>query len=894
MHKIIRAICIGGVYVKWYEMTVDETIAKLGSQAESGLSTSTATKRLKKLGKNQLTEGKAPLGLTLFFKQFKDFMVIVLLIATFIAAYLGEVVDAIVIVIIVFINSLLGYSQEHRAEKSLAKLKQMANPVAHVRRDGTWLTIPSSDVVVGDIVRLKSGDRVVADLRIIKSTHLSIEESAMTGETLPIAKTSEVIHGEQLNIGDQTNMAFMSSLVTSGHGIGVVVATGMETMVGQIADLIVQAPKQITPLEKRLQNLGKVLIFVSILLTSLVVGAGIWQGQPVYQMFLSGISLAVAVIPEGLPAIVTVVLSLGVQRMIKKKAIVRKLSAVETLGSTSVICSDKTGTLTENRMTVVELYLNGRLFNVGGGYRLTGDITATSNQAEEKMLTRFLQYGSICGEAEFVNHNGEPSIQGDPTDVAIMMATVKKDLQLVGNKQIKKITEFPFDSTRKRMSVVIKDNQQHYAIVKGAPDILLNRADRIEENGRIIRLDQQQRKKIERTINQMASNAYRTIALCIKPLQHSNQFKADDIETGLVFIGLFAMIDPPRPEAKQAIKQCKEAGIKTVMITGDHLGTARAIAQQLEILPQQGQVITGNQLEQMTDEQLIEQVEQIYVFARVTPKDKLRIVQALQANGHVVAMTGDGVNDAPALKTSDIGVSMGRTGTDVAKEASDLILLDDNFATVVSAVEEGRHIYENIRKFIRYLLASNVGEILVMLFAMVLGFPLPLLPVQILWINLVTDGLPALALGMDGAENNLMEQPPRPIEEGIFARGLGFKIISRGFLIGIVSFIAFLLAYQNGAQSLQYARTIAFMTLVTAQLIHVFDCRNERSIFDRHPFGNRYLIVAVLSSFALMIPVTYVATFQAIFQTVGLSLRDWLTIILLSSIPTIVFGFTKR
>jgi len=880
--------------VKWYEMTVDETLAKLGSQVESGLSTLTATKRLKKFGKNQLTEGKAPLGLALFFKQFKDFMVIVLLIATFIAGYLGEVVDAIVIVIIVFINSILGYSQEHRAEKSLAKLKQMANPVAHVRRDGAWLTIPSSDVVVGDIVRLKSGDRVVADLRIMTSTHLSIEESAMTGETLPIAKTSQVIHGEQLNLGDQTNMAFMSSLVTSGHGIGVVVATGMETMVGQIADLIVQAPKQTTPLEKRLQNLGKVLIFVSIMLTSLVVGAGIWQGQPVYQMFLSGISLAVAVIPEGLPAIVTVVLSLGVQRMIKKKAIVRKLSAVETLGSTSVICSDKTGTLTENRMTVVELYLNGRLFNVGGGYHLTGDITATSNQAEEKMLARFLQYGSICGAAEFVNHNGESVIQGDPTDVAIMMAAAKKSLQLTENLQIKKITEFPFDSTRKRMSVVIKDNQQHYAIVKGAPDILLKRANRIEENGRIIRLDQQRRKKIELMINQMASKAYRTIALCINPLQHPNRVKAEDVETGLVFIGLFAMIDPPRPEAKQAIKQCKEAGIKTVMITGDHLGTARAIAEQLEILPEHGQVITGSQLEQMTDQQLAEQVEQIYVFARVTPKDKLRIVQALQANGHVVAMTGDGVNDAPALKTSDIGVSMGRTGTDVAKEASDLILLDDNFATVVSAVEEGRHIYENIRKFIRYLFASNVGEILVMLFAMVLGFPLPLLPVQILWINLVTDGLPALALGMDGAENNLMEQPPRPIKEGIFARGLGFKIISRGFLIGSVSFIAFLLAYQNGAQSLQYARMIAFITLVTAQLIHVFDCRNERSIFDRHPFGNRYLIIAVLSSFALMIPVTYVATFQAIFQTVALSLRDWLTIILLSSIPTIVFGFTKR
>jgi len=894
MHKIIRTYSIGGMQVNWYEMTVNETIKRLGSQAETGLSSSTAEKRLKKYGKNQLTEAKPPLGIALFFKQFKDFMVIILLIATFIAAYLGEAVDAIVIVVIVLINSVLGYLQENRAEKSLAKLKQMANPVAHVKRDGQWVLIPSSEVVIGDIVRLKSGDRVVADLRIITSTQLSIEESAITGETLPIPKVSQAIKQQQLNIGDQINMAFMSSLVTSGHGIGVVVATGMDTVVGQIADLIVQAPTQKTPLEKRLQNLGKILIFVSILLTSLVVAAGIWQGQPVYQMFLSGISLAVAVIPEGLPAIVTVVLSLGVQRMIKRKAIVRKLSAVETLGSTSVICSDKTGTLTENRMTVVEIYLNQRLFQVSGGYSFTGKITGARNQAEDKMLNRFLRYGSICGDAELLEQNGEISIQGDPTDVAIMMAAAKKSTSIIERQQVTKITEFPFDSNRKRMSVVINDGNQYYSIVKGAPDILLSRSDRIEENGRISRMDQVRRAKIDQVLNSMASKAYRTIALCIKPLPHGNQIKAEHAENDLVFIGLIAMVDPPRPEAKKAIEQCKKAGIKTVMITGDHAGTAHAIAKELNILPQHGQVITGSQLDQMTDQELMDQVDQIYVFARVTPKDKLRIVKALQANGHVVAMTGDGVNDAPALKNSDIGVSMGKTGTDVAKEASDLILLDDNFATVVSAVEEGRHIYENIRKFIRYLLASNVGEILVMLFAIILGYPLPLLPVQILWINLVTDGLPALALGMDSAESNLMEQPPRPINEGIFARGLGFKIISRGLLIGSVSFLAFILAYQNGAQSLEYARTVAFMTLVTSQLIHVFDCRNEKSIFDRHPFGNRYLIVAVLSSFALMIPVTYVAMFQTVFYTVALSLRDWMTIILLSSIPTIVFGFTKR
>ena len=880
--------------MEWYKMSVNQTLNTVGSQANFGLPEAIAIKRLKKFGKNQLTEAKPPFALALFLKQFKDFMVIVLLIATFIAAYLGEVVDATVIVVIVFINSILGFVQENRAEKSLAKLKEMANPMAQVCRDGKWSTIPSSDLVVGDLVRLKSGDRVAADLRIVKSSQLAIEESAITGETLPINKTNQVIKANQLSSGDQKNMAFMSSLVTSGHGIGVVVATGMDTLVGQIADLIVQAPKQITPLEKRLQNLGKILIFVSILLTAMVVGAGIWQGQPIYHMFLSGISLAVAVIPEGLPAIVTVVLSLGVQRMIKKKAIVRKLSAVETLGSTSVICSDKTGTLTENRMTVVEFFLNKRLFQVSGGYGLTGDISQANNSVEEKMVERFLQYGSICGQAEFLKREGEPVVEGDPTDAAMMMVAAKKNKDLMSNDNIKKIKEFPFDSDRKRMSVVIKDRENYFAIVKGAPDILLNKSTQIEENGHIIRLDPNRRTVIKNRMNSMARKAYRTIALCIKPLSHPNRLKVEEVEGDLIFMGLVGIVDPPRPEAKASIEKCKSAGVKTVMITGDHVETAKAIATELKILPDGGQVITGNQLELMTDQELTAQVDQTYVFARVTPKDKLRIVRALQDLGHIVAMTGDGVNDAPALKASDIGVSMGKTGTDVAKEASDLILLDDNFATIVSAVEEGRHIYENIRKFIRYLLASNVGEILVMLFAMLLGFPLPLMPVQILWINLVTDGLPALALGMDPAEDNLMKQPPRHIKEGIFARGLGAKIISRGFLIGCVSFLAFILAYQNGNQSLEYARTIAFVTLVMAQLIHVFDCRSERSIFDRNLFGNRYLIVAVISSFALMLPVIYVSSFQAVFYTVFLSVRDWITIFLLSSIPTIIFGFTKR
>lgn len=880
--------------MKWYRMPVQETIKRLESNPEHGLTDERVKKRLKEFGHNQLVEEKRPLGLLLFFNQFKDIMVIVLLIATFIAAYLGEVVDALVIVVIIFINSTLGFYQERRAEKSLEKLKEMANPVANVIRNGRWQTIPSTDVVVGDIVKLSSGDRVVADIRIIKSNHLSIEESAITGETLPIVKSSGPILKDNLNIGDQTNMAFMSSLVTTGHGIGIVVNTGMKTVVGQIADLIVQAPKQITPLEKRLQHLGRILIAVSIILTSLVVGVGIWQGQPTHKMFLAGISLAVAVIPEGLPAIVTVVLSLGVQKMIKKKAIVRQLSAVETLGSTSVICSDKTGTLTENKMTVVELFLNQRTFKVAGGHQLTGAISEPKNQTERDMLDQFLQYSARCGNAVISEKGDEVTIEGDPTDVAITMAAAKQDFDFIRNDQVKKLYDFPFDSTRKRMSIVIKDKEEYVGIVKGAPDILLEKANRVVENGEIIQLDLRRRRKIEQELTQMTKKAYRTIALCIKPLHRVNQLKMEQVEEDLVFVGLIGMVDPPRPEARKAIEQCKLAGIKTIMITGDHAETARAIAKELDILPPNGQVITGEMLNLLSDHELAQQVDDTYVFARVTPKDKLRIVQALQANGHVVAMTGDGVNDAPALKASDIGVSMGKSGTDVAKEASDLILLDDNFATVVSAVEEGRHIYENIRKFIRYLLASNVGEILVMLFAMTAGLPLPLLPVQILWINLITDGLPALALGMDQSEKDLMEQEPRPLTEGIFARGLGFKIVSRGLLIGIVSFLAFVLAYENGAQSLEYARTVAFITLVIAQLIHVFDCRNQRSIFDRNPFGNPYLVVAVLSSLVLLIPVIYISPFQTIFHTVSLTGQDWFTILIFSSIPTIIFSFTKR
>lgn len=880
--------------MNWYQLSSDQVCKKLAVDRKSGLTKAIAEERLKKTGPNQLAENDRPSIFFLFIKQFQDFMVLVLLAATLISGLLGEYVDAIVIIVIVFINSLLGFFQEQKAEKSLAKLKALSAPLAHVYRDAKWITIPSEEVVVGDMIKLASGDRVVADLRIVESSGLAIEESALTGESVPINKDEAAINEHDLDYPDQKNMAFMGTLVTGGHGIGVVTATGMQTMVGQIADLIEQTPPQATPLERRLASLGKVLVALAVVLTIFVVILGIWQGNPIYEMFLAGVSLAVAAIPEGLPAIVTVALSLGVQRMIKKKAIVRKLSAVETLGSTTVICSDKTGTMTENKMTIERLYMDNQSIAVTGGHQLDGSFIMENQELNTNNVQDLLLYGMVCSHATIERTSTSWQVDGDPTEAAIVVAAHKAGLSQADKDRFRIIKEFPFDSETKRMTVVVEnERRERFAISKGAPDVLLPRVSSVLTRGRRATYNTTEQKRIEKQVSNMATKALRTIAICVKPLNGNQGINRLAIESDLTFVGLVGMIDPPRKEVKKAIKTCRAAGIKTVMITGDHAITATAIAKELNLLPPGGRVLTGTDLNQLSDEELREQVDDVYVFARVTPAHKLKIVQALQQNGHIVAMTGDGVNDAPALKASDIGVSMGKAGTDVAKEASALVLLDDNFTTIQAAIEEGRNIYENIRKFIRYLLASNVGEILVMLFAMLAGFPLPLIPVQILWVNLVTDGLPALALGLDQPEGDLMNRPPRPVKEGIFARGLGFKIISRGLLIGIVTFIAFTSAYRNGSNHLEYARTIAFTTLVVTQLIHVFDCRSENSVFSRNPLKNVYLIGAVLSSFLLLIPVIYLEPLQALFQTVPLRLNDWIGIIALSLIPTVLFGFTK-
>ncbi|AGT31479.1 ATPase [Geobacillus genomosp. 3] len=883
--------------MQWHTLAANDVAQEAKTNVRTGLTAAEAEKRLRQFGHNELAEGKATPAIVVFFRQFQDFMVLVLLLATVVSAFLGEYVDAVAIVVIVIMNAVLGFIQERRAEKSLAALKRLSAPQAVVLRGGEWVKIPARDLVVGDVVRLASGDRVGADVRLIEASGLEIEESALTGESVPAAKSAAPLHTEQASLGDLHNMAFMGTLVTRGSGIGIVIATGMKTAMGQIAAMLEEADAGMTPLQRRLEQLGKILLVVALALTAAVVAVGVVQGHDMYDMFLAGVSLAVAAIPEGLPAIVTVVLALGVQRMIKRNAIVRKLPAVETLGCASVICSDKTGTMTENMMTVTQVWTGGRTFAVSGvGVETDGKFSERGQAVDPNRipaLRRLLVMAALCNDSEVKEEGGRRYVDGDPTEGALLVAAEKAGVtktELLRDYIVER--EFPFDSERKMMTVIVRDrNGRRFVVTKGAPDVLLERADRLEWNGREQALTPAWKEAVEKAVHGMAASALRTIAVAYRPLAATERIQSEkEAETKLQFLGVAGMIDPPRPEVKQAVARCKEAGMKTVMITGDHVLTATAIAKQLGVLPPGGKVMDGAALSKLSVDELEREVDDIYVFARVSPEHKLKIVNAFKRRGHIVAMTGDGVNDAPALKAADIGVAMGRSGTEVAKEAASLVLLDDNFATIEAAIEEGRNIYENIRKFIRYLLASNVGEILVMLFAMLLALPLPLVPIQILWVNLVTDGLPAMALGLDRPEENVMKRPPRRPDEGVFARGLGWKIISRGFLIGIVTLAAFLTAYERSGADLVYAQTAAFATLVLAQLIHVFDCRCDRSVFDRSPFGNMYLVAAVLVSLLLLLVVIYYPPLGAVFHTKPLAVIDWLLIVGLSALPTFLFA----
>lgn len=891
-----------------------------GVQPAVGLSAEDAAARRKESGYNELSEGKRVSPFTLLLNQFKDFMVLVLMGATLVSGLLGEYLDAITIIAIILLNGVLGFVQEFRAERSLRALKQLSAPTAKVLRGGKQEVLPARMLVPGDIVLLESGDRIPADVRWLQCSALYAEESALTGESLPVSKHAQAIYAEEIPLGDQKNIGFMGTMVTRGTGRAVVIRTGMDTEMGKIADLIQNTESQETPLQHRLEQLGKILIYVSLGLTIVVVLAGILHGQPATAMFLAGVSLAVAAIPEGLPAIVTIALALGVQRMIKRKAIVRKLPSVETLGCASVICSDKTGTLTQNKMTVTRLWNAGRTLEVTGeGYAPVGQVMQKGRPVDlknDQSLRRMLQVGALCSNAEIyesitdtrakkkgkgaeadkaANPQSVWELKGDPTEGALVALSAKMGLtaQTLAVTYTRE-TEFPFDSERKLMSVIVSHPGGRMICTKGAPDVLLNNCTYMLWEGAVVPCTPTLRQKVLEANEEMASGALRVLGMAYRDLRSGESAASEkEAESQLVFIGLAGMIDPPRKEVRDAISVTRRAGIKTVMITGDHGTTAEAIAHQLGILPRGGTVLTGSQLTRMDDDALDKVSDNVFVYARVSPEHKLRIVKSLQRHGHVVAMTGDGVNDAPAIKAADIGISMGITGTDVTKEASALVLGDDNFSTIVAAIEEGRNIYENIRKFIRYLLASNVGEILTMFFAMMLGLPLPLVPIQILWVNLVTDGLPAMALGVDQPEKDLMEHKPRGAKENIFARRLGWKIISRGLLIGICTLAAFWITLRiapGSAGQLVRAQSVAFATLVMAQLIHVFDCRSSRSVFYRNPFQNKYLVLAVLSSVLLMLAVMYVPALQPVFKTVPLTFREWCLVLVMAGIPTFLMG----
>lgn len=885
----------------WHALASADCLNLLDSNPQ-GLSAEQVQERREKVGFNQLVEGEKVSLLTIFFNQFRDFMIIVLLVATLISGLLGEYTDAITIVAIIILNGVLGFVQEVRAERSLAALKELTAPMARVRRGGVVQTIPARDLVPGDVFLLEGGDKVPADGRIIRSPGMDVEESSLTGESVPSTKQSLAVIDEAAPIGDRLNMVYMGTLVTRGKAEVVVTETGMATEMGKIANLMQQSEESMTPLQRRLDQMGKVLVWVALGITALVVITGVLHGKPMYQMFLAGVSLAVAAIPEGLPAIVTIALALGVQRMIKRRAIVRKLPSVETLGCATVVCSDKTGTLTQNRMTVQRVWVEGEWYKVTGtGYDPAGEFVYEERAIRalrRESLKWLVEISSACNNAvmklEETEQGSQWACDGDPTEGALLVMAKKAGFDNP-DEVYERIDELPFDSDRKLMSVLVKKGEDVYLLVKGAPDVLLDRASKFLSGGREEVLSSSIRRQAVQANQQMASQALRNIAFGYRKFRSVEAAKSTQgPEQELVFVGLCGMIDPPRESVYDAIHKCHTAGIRTVMITGDHQTTATAIARELHILPDNGRVMTGAELEASSDEELIDLVNDTYVFARVSPEHKLRIVKALQARGEIVAMTGDGVNDAPAIKQADIGIAMGIAGTDVAKEASALVLGDDNFATIVAAVEEGRGIYDNIKKFIRYLLSSNVGEIVTMFAAMLAGLPLPLLPIQILWVNLVTDGLPAIALGVDPAERDIMQRPPRNVNEGIFAKGFSVKILSRGFLIGIVTLLVFIWALHGDTHNLKRAQTMAYATLTMAQFILVFDCRSvEGGIWKRNPFTNIWLVLAVLVSLGLFLLTIYVPVLATVFSTVKLGAMDWIIVVVAAAIPTVALSVRR-
>lgn len=894
----------------WFNKTFKEVEKELETDLEKGLSKEKVEERQEKYGFNELQQVAKKSLFQRFLEQFKDFSIIVLIIAAIVSGIVGVlqgegITDTIIILIVVIVNAIIGVAQESKAEKSLEALQKLSDHASKVIRNENMEVVPSKELVPGDIVVLDTGDYIPADLRIIEAVNLKTQESSLTGESVPVEKTSEIIEEQEIGIGDRKNMLFSSSLVTYGRGKGIVVETGMTTEVGKIAGMINSTEKQETPLQQKLDKLGKTLGIAALVICAVIFILGILQGKEIISMFMTAVSLAVAAIPEGLVAVSTIVLAIGVQKMVKKNAIVKRLPAVETLGSATVICSDKTGTLTQNKMTVEKIFWNDA----------TREASNISDDEIDEELTKLVYANMLCNDTKI---SSDGTLTGDPTETALVDMAFKLNFDPSIYDRMERVEEIPFDSDRKLMTTVNKVGDKYVVYTKGGIDEILKRCNSYEIGGQISEELESYINKIRQENEKMAENALRVLGCAYKEIDHiPTKEEMKTIENDLIFIGMVGMIDPPREEAKLAVEKCKTAGIKTVMITGDHKITATAIAKKLGILENDDEAITGLELEQMTDEELEKNVRHYSVYARVSPEHKVRIVKAWQKNGEVVAMTGDGVNDSPALKKADIGCAMGIVGTDVAKEAADVILTDDNFATVVSAVEEGRKIYDNILKVIQFLLSSNIGEVVVLFFATLLtplfskwfgitdinGLEI-LLPIHILWINLVTDSLPALALAFDPANSDIMQRKPIKPGKGIFTKGMTWRVVYQGIMIGGLTLAAFMIGLATTKEpigtltldqsKIEVGQTMAFVTLALSELVHVFNVRdNKKTIFKTGIFNNMKLIGAIIISALLMFVILLIPGLREIFSIPVLPKENIIELVCLVLAPIVIVEIFK-
>ena len=907
---------------------------QLATHLEKGLTPGEAAERLEKCGPNELVEKPRPGFFQMLLSQFNNFLVIILMVAAIVSLFLGERVDALAIMIIVVLNAVVGVIQESKAEAALAALKKMAAPNAQVIRGGQQMTISSRELVPGDVVLIDAGNYVPADLRLIESVNLKVEEASLTGESVPVEKNAKVVLDKDIPLGDRKNSAFMSTLVTYGRGRGLVTATGMHTQIGQIAEMLQSYEEEETPLQRKLDQLAKWLgiiclticgiIFVYGLIRDTHVGTIFSDGLMAYfrnekkdiiGLFMTAVSLAIAAIPEGLPAVVTICLAIGMQSMIRRHVLIRKLPAVETLGCATVICSDKTGTLTQNEMTVVQAWVDGKRLKITGeGYSPNGQFSKDGqpfDPQKDSSTSLLLHAALLCNDAKLEESGEEKGatsyrIIGDPTEGAIVVAAAKAGIWRTGTEKVfPRVQEIPFDSDRKRMTT-IHERQASDAVfpftcpstaafVKGAPDIILDLCNQILIDGHAVPITQERKKGILEVNQDMARQALRVLGVAYRPLDGvPKECTSETVENHLTFIGLMGMIDPARPEVKEAVKVAKGAGLKSVMVTGDYKDTAEAIAHEIGVMTAGGRVLTGAELDKISDEELTEIVDKVDVYCRVSPAHKTKIVDAFKARGHVVAMTGDGVNDAPALKRANIGVAMGITGTDVSKETADMVLTDDNYASIVSAIEEGRIIYSNIRKFVYYLVSCNIGEILIIFVSMLAGLPMPLKPVQLLMLNLVTDGAPALALGMEKGDPDIMKRPPRPTREPVINWEMRVGTVVQAVVMTAAVLLAYYWALQIYPQQVDRAQTIAFATLCLSELFRAFTARSEHhGIFSIGVFTNRWMIWAVLGSAALVFFAIYVPFLQPFLDTTRLSLSDWITMIPFILMASVAAEITK-